>query len=991
MNRQAHGQQAEAAAVLHSALVCLNRGGACREPLTPGMFARPNLKGLQAVLHLLHLRIRGTARTKKELQHIYPVLEPAQAREFKAAMHAWIHELGAAGAVAADTVKYFASAYQGGSSHRTVLMLLDLCCVALSKELGARGPHATLPGIDELQLGTAVTSDTGGTQAAAALRAARDRLDAVVAAMQRLKQLHTQAAGQLAAGQAASGSAALALTPRLPPLFAASQASIRRGEIVQQLLGNGPLLTSTPEAVGPDSWADLLAAGRAVSAAPSSAQPASPLLARRLSNPVQEASNFAAEGLAADADVLAVLGVLARRLAAAASSLQTASSAAGAALGAPGVMSALAEAAACREALMLGVRQELSAAKLREEQQAHSGVRPALLQLLPPSRPHCNPVLEGLQAAQTAAGAAAEPPAGGASGSCGGWEPLDTAAPQALRQSIWQRARQGSSGLCSSEPASPAAAEQCAGRRAAAPAGRELEQQACSPEAQQLQQQEQGHCRHGSSSSKLRGMEARAGAPHALASPTLADVVDPGSRGLALAGLLSEESLEGLPDSAAALGSPKGIERQRHHQQHQQHEEQLSRPYQPQQQDMQAFGSPGSPCMAESCASFSVMAENHSSGSMAGVPAASSKQQSGHSWPLPLAASPMTSAAASFVPPRPLRYEQQRWQGSMQRQPSSSTLSQLAPAPVRPTAAVDSSARKLLHSSRLHAASAVVRLEHPDSDGTDAAGTPGLAPGTADSGRLRAASVAFTLTPPRRLGDSPLSQPAADGSHEATPISQIRRPAGSDGDEASKPLAGGAVLQPLQPGPLQNGQDSPALLASCFKSEAGGLDLGLSPLASPMAEPARCSSRFAASQQPPQVRLNPPRWSLAAAAAAAAGQTAFDSLDSPQSSGSSRARRRSALHTTTSPACREAGGTPRDRSLRALAAASPLVTPPRSLLATPDGPMRTSHLSCRHGEPSAASSQPAAGSTSNGMEGASAVEALRQRMARAGLGLPNYR
>lgn len=62
----------------------------------------------------------------QELQHIYPVLEPAQAREFKAAMHAWIHELGAAGAVAADTVKYFASAYQGGSSHRTVLMLLDL-------------------------------------------------------------------------------------------------------------------------------------------------------------------------------------------------------------------------------------------------------------------------------------------------------------------------------------------------------------------------------------------------------------------------------------------------------------------------------------------------------------------------------------------------------------------------------------------------------------------------------------------------------------------------------------------------------------------------------------------------------------------------------------------------------------------------------------------------------------------------------------------------
>lgn len=769
--------------------------------------------------------------------------------------------------------------------------------------------------------------------------------------------------------------------PRPTFSMPAVQASIRRGEVVQQLLGNGPLLTNKPEAVGPDSWADLLAAGRATSAAPSLAHPASPLLARRLSNPVQEASNFAAEGLAADADVLAVLGVLARRLAAAASSLQTASAAC-ATLGTPGVMSALAEAAACRgeprqhvlntcsdskdgnplspdpknqtnslhtevhlhslpvsaEALMLGVRQELSAAKLREEQQANSGVRPVLLQLLPPSRPHCNPVLEGLQAAQSAACAAGGPPAGVASGSCGGWEPPDTAAVQALRQSMWQRARQGSSGLCSSEPASPAAAEQCAGRRAAAPAGGELEQQACSPEAQQLRQQEQGPCRHGLSSSKFCGMQARAGAPQALASPTLADVVNLGSRGLALEGLLSEESLEGLRDSAAVLGSPKGAERQRHQQQQQQTEEQqLSWLYQPQQQNMQTFGSPGSPCMAESCASFSVIAENHSSGSMAGIPAAPSKQQSGHSWPLPLAASPMTSAAASFVPPRPLRYEQQHWPSSMQRQPTSSTLSQLAPAPARrqlPTA-VDSSAHKLLHSSRLHAASPVVRLELPDSgrsDGTDTAGTPGLAPGTADSGRLRAASVAFTLTPPRRLGDSPLFQPAADGSHEATPISQIRPLAGSDGDEALKPPAGDAVLQPVQLG-LQHGQDSPALLASCFKSEAGGLNLGLSPLVSPMAEPARRGSRSAASQQPPQVRLHPPRWSLAAAAAA--GQTASDSLDSPQSSGSSRARRRSALHTTTSPACREAGGTPRDRSLRAPAAASPLVTPPRSLLATP--------------------------------------------------------
>jgi hypothetical protein len=41
-------------------------------------------------------------------------------------MQEWVQELGAAGHVQTDTVKFFASAYQGSSSHRTVLMLLEL-------------------------------------------------------------------------------------------------------------------------------------------------------------------------------------------------------------------------------------------------------------------------------------------------------------------------------------------------------------------------------------------------------------------------------------------------------------------------------------------------------------------------------------------------------------------------------------------------------------------------------------------------------------------------------------------------------------------------------------------------------------------------------------------------------------------------------------------------------------------------------------------------
>ena len=234
MAERRRAQEGAAAAVLAAALACLRGPGTAKEPkeaLTAAVLARPTLKTMQAALHLLHLRIRGAARTKKvrraaaaagcpqlplsqfcgggcrsapcaqptswhaciadapdastitlppsapkqELQHIYPVLEPGQAKEFKAAMQEWVRELGelevqahgngcgrldpfvgsdrplrvkpslgpslppplhpppcpsarsgAAGQLQPDSVKYFVSAYQGSAAHRAVLLLLDL-------------------------------------------------------------------------------------------------------------------------------------------------------------------------------------------------------------------------------------------------------------------------------------------------------------------------------------------------------------------------------------------------------------------------------------------------------------------------------------------------------------------------------------------------------------------------------------------------------------------------------------------------------------------------------------------------------------------------------------------------------------------------------------------------------------------------------------------------------------------------------------------------
>lgn len=129
------------------------------------------------------------------------------------------------------------------------------------------------------------------------------------------------------------------------------QAATRRGELVQELLlAHGPPLTAQPEAVGPGSWADLLAAGKGLAAAGTPTAPAAAVAARRLSNPAQEASNFAAEGLAADADVLTVHSVLVQRLAASSTALRAAACAC-ATPGSAEVQSALAEAATYRGAV----------------------------------------------------------------------------------------------------------------------------------------------------------------------------------------------------------------------------------------------------------------------------------------------------------------------------------------------------------------------------------------------------------------------------------------------------------------------------------------------------------------------------------------------------------------------------------------------------------------------------------------------------------------
>ncbi len=535
---------------------------------------------------------------------------------------------------------------------------------------------------------------------------------------------------------------------------------------------------------------------------------------------------------------------------------------------------------------MLSVRQELAAARVRDEQQAATSgdSKSGLLRLLPPSQPPCNPVAEGMQMSQQAAAAAAAEDGGSAT--------PDAADVRALRRSAWRQLLQCGNGSGSTGDAAVGAPAQASPEGAtAAPggeAGSPLRPGAAAAAA-------------GSSSSKA----PRERAPAATGSPSLEELISHSSWGLD--GVQRLASLDGgspLEEDEAWQPSACNVQQQHHHQ----------------SRDQQQPS--GSPCTAESCASFSIAG-------------GSSRQAAGGRRPLRLAVSPMQSAAASFMPrhsPRRQAEARQLAQRPAAAQAASSSpllplfesLSPKAGSPAAPRPADsdgDSSGSSRGGGSPI--APARSWRHEAAAAATAAADTPSPASGT--SSRRRAASVAFT--PPRRLGDSPLPELPAQrpqqlaslavskGGH-TPPLSRLQSARGpeqlSPALHAATP-APSPVLQPVQQqrvqaswrqGGLSGGSpSSPQLLASCLKSKP----LAPSPFALEPSSPLVASPLAAQQQEQP--------WTLAAARSpsAPAGRSALDSpcgsgaLDSPRGSGAlssprgSAGRRRSAVVTTSSP------------------------------------------------------------------------------------------
>lgn len=454
----------------------------------------------------------------------------------------------------------------------------------------------------------------------------------------------------------------------------------------------------------------------------------------------------------------------------------------------------------------------------------------------------------------------------------------DAADVRVLRRSMWRQLLQTSDGSSSGEGA---AAEEAAAAGSPTAAGARPEGEARSPPLADILAPAAG-------SSSSKAPRVRPPAACATGSPSLEDLISHSSRGLDGPPLLA---------SLGGLGSPQ--------------DEELSwQPSSGMQQQQRSRDRPqasGSPCMAESCASFSIAG-------------GSGRLGAGGSRPMRLAVSPMQSAAASFMPQRPQRTPQ-RQAGAVQQPgkaaataepslpllPLCESLSPRAGSPVAPRP-VDSDDDSSGSSKGGVSPLAPTRSWRQDvMKAAEAAAAGAASPASGTSSRRRAASVAFT--PPRRLRDSPLPELPSRRPHrpaslavsrggDNTPVSRLQRVSGpaqpSPALHAATP-APSPALQPMQqqqqrvqPSGRQGGHEesspsSPQLLASCLKSKP----LALSPFA------LTPSSPLAAQQQEQPWTLAAARSPSAPAAPAGSGD-----LGSPRGSAG---RRRSAVITTSSP------------------------------------------------------------------------------------------
>lgn len=188
-------------AVASAALQLLDQGEsrrAQREPPWAELGARrPDTATVQAALHLLFLRLNGRAAAKRvggahrkgrrarrrhlcpshlrpphppppaapqELRGCWPITESGQHKEFRAAMHAWVKGLAAAGRLPPAAARHFVVAYQTWGA-RTVELLFHLALLALEAELERAYPGAlaaSAPGVQQVRAWAAGPLTCGG-------------------------------------------------------------------------------------------------------------------------------------------------------------------------------------------------------------------------------------------------------------------------------------------------------------------------------------------------------------------------------------------------------------------------------------------------------------------------------------------------------------------------------------------------------------------------------------------------------------------------------------------------------------------------------------------------------------------------------------------------------------------------------------------------------------------------------------------------------------
>lgn len=128
--------------VLHCALLLLGYKSSSYEvEADANMFDKSNTKGMEAVLHFLLSRLRGSLQAKKDFKGLWPIMDTRQQRDYRKVVHTLLSDIEHAGRLPRRLMAALQSMFTTAAGSRVTELLCHLACNALGQQMQGRYSH----------------------------------------------------------------------------------------------------------------------------------------------------------------------------------------------------------------------------------------------------------------------------------------------------------------------------------------------------------------------------------------------------------------------------------------------------------------------------------------------------------------------------------------------------------------------------------------------------------------------------------------------------------------------------------------------------------------------------------------------------------------------------------------------------------------------------------------------------------------------------------